>query len=144
MNADQVYVIGVDGGTESIRVGLFDLNGNLKASRHHPYQTYFTQSGWAEQDPEEWWQSLCVATNTLLSEIQIPPASIKGLALDATCCTVVFLDQQMKPLRKALLWMDVRASQEAKFIAESGHPALKYNGYGNVSAEWMPCKALWV
>jgi len=144
MNAGQVYIIGVDGGTESIRVGLFDLNGNLKASRQHPYQTYFTQSGWAEQDPEDWWQSLCVATNTLLSETQIPPASIKGLALDATCCTVVFLDQQMKPLRNAFLWMDVRASQEAKFIAESGHPALKYNGYGNVSAEWMPCKALWV
>jgi FGGY-family pentulose kinase len=40
--------------------------------------------------------------------------------------------------------MDVRASAQAQRIAETGHPALKYNGYGNVSAEWMPCKALWL
>ncbi len=50
----------------------------------------------------------------------------------------------MRPLRNALLWMDVRSSREAQFIAECGDPALKYNGYGNGSAEWMPCKALWI
>ena len=144
MNAAENYVIGIDGGTESIRVGLFNLNGRIVATSHEPYQTHFPQAGRAEQDPEQWWRSLCLATNRLLSENKIPPASIKGIALDATCCTVVFLDHEMKPLRRALLWMDVRAGQEAKFIAASGHPALKYNGFGNVSAEWMPCKALWV
>jgi ribulose kinase len=40
--------------------------------------------------------------------------------------------------------MDVRAADQARRIARKGHPALKYNGYGNVSAEWMPCKALWL
>ena len=144
MNAAEEYVIGIDGGTESIRVGLFDLNGNVVATAQEPYQTYFPHPGWAEQDPDDWWQSLCKATRRLLNETGIPPAAIKAAALDATCCTVVFLDRNMQPLRRALLWMDVRAGQEARFIADSGHPALKYNGFGNVSAEWMPCKALWV
>ncbi len=144
MYAGQNYVIGIDGGTESIRVGLFDLSGKIIATAHESYQTHFPQSGWAEQNPEDWWGSLCIATNKLLSETNIPATQIKGIALDATCCTVVFLDQYMKPLRNALLWMDVRASREAKFIADSGHAALKYNGFGNVSAEWMPCKALWI
>jgi ribulokinase len=40
--------------------------------------------------------------------------------------------------------MDVRSADQARRIAASGHRALKYNGYGNVSAEWMPCKALWI
>jgi hypothetical protein len=44
-----------------------------------------------------------------------------------------FFVQQMKSLRQALLWMDVRAS-EARSIASS-HPALKYNGFGNVSTD---------
>jgi FGGY-family pentulose kinase len=74
----------------------------------------------------------------------VDPNQIKGIGVDATCCTVVLLDENMDPLRNALLWMDVRAAREARFIAESGHPALKYNGYGNVSAEWMPCKVLWL
>ena len=144
MSSEGIYVIGVDGGTESIRVGLFDVDGNLKASCHCSYQTFFPQSGWAEQDPEQWWECLCTATKTLLHETRIPPERIKALALDATSCTVVFLDRHMKPLRNALLWMDVRANREAEFIAGSGHSALKYNGHGNVSPEWMPCKALWI
>lgn len=144
MSSEAVYVIGIDGGTESIRVGLFDVDGNLKASSQRSYPTVFPQSGWAEQDPEQWWECLCTATKTLLNEAQIPPERIKALALDATSCTVVFLDRQMKPIRNALLWMDVRANREAEFIAESGHSALKYNGHGNVSPEWMPCKALWI
>jgi FGGY-family pentulose kinase len=144
MSGEDVFVIGVDGGTESIRVGLFDLDGKLKAACHGSYPTSFPQPGWAEQDPEQWWECLCTATKTLLHESRIPPERIKALALDATCCTVVFLDRHMRPLRNALLWMDVRANREAEFIAESAHPALKYNGHGNVSPEWMPCKALWI
>jgi len=144
VSSEAVYVIGVDGGTESIRVGLFDIDGNLKVSSQRSYPTVFPQSGWAEQDPEQWWGCLCAATKTLLNEAQIPPERIKALALDATSCTVVFLDRQMKPIRNALLWMDVRANREAEFIAGSGHSALKYNGHGNVSPEWMPCKALWI
>ena len=144
MNTEEKFVIGIDGGTESIRVGLFDLEGKLILDRNQSYETYFPQSGWAEQDPAEWWQALCSAMNKLMKDSKVSPSSIKGIGLDATCCTVVFLDKHKKPLRKALLWMDVRSGQEAQSIAESGHSALKYNGYGNVSAEWMPCKALWV
>lgn len=138
------FVIGIDGGTESIRVGLFDLEGNILLAKSRPYPTEFPRSGWAEQDPEDWWKALCEAMSDLLGESRVAPEAIEGIGVDATCCTVLFLDRRMNPLRKALLWMDVRAGREAHFIAASGHPALKYNGYGNVSAEWMPCKALWV
>lgn len=64
--------------------------------------------------------------------------------MDGTSCTVVFADEQGNPLRRALIWMDARASEEAKLIAAANDPALKYNGWSNVSPEWMPCKALWV
>lgn len=140
----EAYVLGIDGGTESIRAGLFDLEGTLVAARQKAYKTNFPQSGWAEQNPEDWWKALCAAVSDLLRATEIPADTVKGLALDATCCTVVFLDGAMRPLRNALLWMDVRAAREAQEIAETGHAALKYNGFGNVSAEWMPCKALWV
>ena len=144
MKTEENYIIGIDGGTESIRVGLFDLEGKLILARNQSYKTYFPQSGWAEQDPAEWWQALCTATNKLMNDSAVSPSNIKGIGVDATSCTVVFLDRHKRPLRKALLWMDVRSDQEARFIAECGHSALKYNGHGNVSAEWMPCKALWV
>ena len=49
-------------------------------------------------------------------------------------------------LRPAIMWMDVRASDQARRIGESSDPARKYNagGKGPVSAEWLPSKLLWL
>ena len=55
---EEYYIIGINGGTESIRVGLFDLKGKLILVRSQSYRTYFPQSGWAKQNPDEWWQAL--------------------------------------------------------------------------------------
>ncbi len=50
------YVIGVDGGTESLRAGVFDLQGKPVAMASFSYQTSFVKPSWAEQDPSHWWQ----------------------------------------------------------------------------------------
>jgi len=42
------YVIGIDGGTEAVKAGLFDLQGNLIAAGSRAYKTYFPRPGWAE------------------------------------------------------------------------------------------------
>ncbi|MEC7843079.1 MAG: FGGY family carbohydrate kinase, partial [Candidatus Latescibacterota bacterium] len=44
-------VIGVDGGTESLRVAVFDLEGHPMAFASTAYETRFPHPGWAEQDP---------------------------------------------------------------------------------------------
>lgn len=44
-----LYVVGVDGGTEGIRAGVFDLEGNALAFASTSYSTIFPQPGWAEQ-----------------------------------------------------------------------------------------------
>ena len=52
------YVIGVDGGTESLRAFVFDLEGRPLAYHATPYETKFPQPSWAEQNPEDWWRAL--------------------------------------------------------------------------------------
>jgi len=52
------------------------------------------------------------------------------------------LDKYDRVLRPAIIWMDIRAADQARRVAETGDAALKYNGFAKVSAEWMPCKAL--
>ncbi|MFN8493096.1 MAG: FGGY family carbohydrate kinase [Caldilineaceae bacterium] len=137
------YVIGIDGGTEAIKAGLFDLQGNLIASGSRTYQTYFPRPGWAEQDPDEWWTSLVGAVRACLQAAQVNPTEIIGISADATCCTMVPMKADGTVLRRALLWMDVRASEQAKRIFASEHAALCYC-LGGVSAEWMPGKMLWL
>lgn len=144
MQCTSALALGIDVGTEGVRVGLFDMNGDPLVLRTKNYSTCWPYPGWAEQHPDDWWQALqaCVAETVAASKIDT--TRIIGIGLDATSCTVVSLDQRMRPLRPAILWMDMRASDQAGRIAQCDHPALKYNGFGAVSAEWMPCKALWL
>jgi ribulose kinase len=138
------YVLGIDYGTESVRVGIFDLEGTPVVFAAEAYSLKHPHSGWAEQDPDEWWSCLVKATRRALDEGNVASEEIAGLSVDATTCTVVALDRQERILRPAIMWMDVRAVDQAVRVQETEDPALKYNGFARVSAEWMPSKALWL
>jgi FGGY-family pentulose kinase len=138
------YVLGIDIGTGGARVGVFDLKGNPVVFCSEKITLYTPASGRAEQDANEWWSALCKASKRAIKESGIAPEDIRGMSLDTTCCTVLLSGDDMVPMRNAIMWMDVRASEQAKRIYESGHDALKYNGYGMVSAECLPAKALWL
>ena len=140
------YVLGIDGGTESLRVRVFDLEGRSPGAASAPYETSFLPGARAEQNPDDWWAALGVAVKAALAASRVDPAGIKAMALATTCCTVAALDRDGRPVRPALLWMDVRAAQEADDVLATGDPALRVNGAGQgpVSAEWMIPKALWL
>ena len=138
------YLMGIDGGTESVRVGIFDREGTPVAFASRTYTLKHPRPGWAEQDPDEWWSSLVAAFREMMSKSGIAPNEIAGLSIGNTTCTVVALDKYDRVLRPAIIWMDVRAADQARRVAQTGDGALKYNGFAKVSAEWMPCKALWL
>jgi len=140
------YVIGVDGGTESIRAFVFDLDGGPIASVATPYRTEFPNPSWAEQNPEDWWRCMGQSVKGAVAKAGISPADILSICVDTTCCSVVALDAAGNPLRPCMIWMDVRSAKEADEVAATGDPNLRVNGggAGPVSAEWMIPKALWM
>ncbi|WP_419729617.1 FGGY-family carbohydrate kinase [Lichenicola sp.] len=140
------YVIGIDGGTESVRATVFDLSGRRVASAAAPYATQFSSGARAEQDPETWWSALGVAVRRSVEEAGVGVYDIDALCATTTCCTVVALDEAARPLRPAIIWMDVRAGNEANAVLATADAALCINGAGAgpVSAEWMIPKALWL
>jgi ribulokinase len=141
-----VYVIGIDGGTESLRAGVFDMQGRPLAFAATAYQTEFPHPAWAEQNPADWWSAAGASVRKAVAEAGIGIDSIVGLSVDTTCCSVVALDEKGDALRPALIWMDVRSSKECDLVLATGDAALKVNsnGAGPVSAEWMIPKALWI
>ncbi len=140
------FVVGIDGGTESLRATLFDLGGRRIASASSAYPTRFAPGARAEQDPEDWWTALGRAVRQVVSESGVAAHEVAALCATTTCCSVVALDAAARPLRPAIIWMDVRAGQEADAVLATGDPALAVNGdgHGPVSAEWMIPKALWL
>jgi FGGY-family pentulose kinase len=137
------YVIGVDIGTQSLRAGLFDLEGHpvVFATREYPVQ--HPRPGWAEQEPRRWWDALLSAVGECVETSGVDPAEILALSLDNASCTVVAVDDQGEPLRPALLWMDVRAHEQAERVTATGDFILRF--VGNIeSPEWMIPKAMWI
>ena len=148
-------VIGVDGGTESIRACCFDaIDGTIVGeSCASSYPTHHPQPGWAEQHPLDWYEKLGASVRGAIQSLtkgneEGDDYEICAICMDTTCCSVVFLDDANEPLRPSLLWMDARSAPQTQEIMTKcrGDPALAVNsgGEGPLSAEWMTPKSLWV
>jgi FGGY-family pentulose kinase len=141
---DGPYLLGIDFGTGGARVGIFDPEGAPLVFSEREYTLEHPRPGWAEQDPDEWWSCLVAAVKGAMEESSISPEDIVGISVDAMSSTVLAMGENDRHLRPAIMWMDVRSSEQADRIAGTNNNALKYNGYGAVSAEWGLPKALWI
>lgn len=112
------YILTIDNGTQSVRALLFDLQGQLMAKGKVEIEPYFSkQPGWAEQDPEYYWQCAGEACKALWAETDISPQSVIGVGLTTQRGTMINLDQDGKPLRPAIIWLDQRQAEIEKPIS---------------------------
>lgn len=135
--------LGIDVGTQSVRVGLFDTQGKNHGLAVEPITTTYPQPGWAEQNASEIWSITGTAMRSLLGSANVSVDDIAGIGLDFTACTVIACNDAGQPLHPILLWMDQRSFREAEEISASNHPILRFVS-GAVSPEWMLPKALWL
>jgi FGGY-family pentulose kinase len=142
--AEGPYLLGIDFGTGGCRAGIFDRKGEPVAFEAVEFSTTHPRPAWAEQDPDQWESALIGSVKGALEKSGVSAEEIAGIGTDSTAATVVAMDENGRHLRPAILWMDVRASDQARRIQETGDPALKYNGFGAVSAEWGLPKAMWL
>jgi ribulokinase len=141
---DHSYFIGVDVGTQGVRVGISDENGSMRTVHESLYKTSYPRFGWAEQHPDDWWNGFIAALSKCLSDVPVQVrTAIRTLGVCGTSSTVLAIDSQGNPLGDALLWMDSRATEETAAINATKDEVLKYCG-GEVSVEWMIPKTLWI
>lgn len=145
-------VIAVDVGTASVRAGLFTARGELLARRTRPITLARPAAERAEQDSEEIWRAVCEAVREARETAGVAPTDVRGLAFDATSCTLVFLDAANRPVSisesgekrwNVLVWMDHRALAEAERCTATGHEVLRHVG-GVMSPEMAVPKLMWV
>ncbi len=140
------FLLGIDYGTESCRAAIIDAVGTPLAFASTPYTTSFPQSGWAEQRVEDWERALVRSTRRAVEEAGIDPAQIAGIGYDATSLTFVALDENDRPLRPAMMWMDVRATEQVARVPAT-LDSMKNPGRVRTiaaSAEMFPFKAAWL
>ncbi|MEM6740631.1 MAG: FGGY family carbohydrate kinase, partial [Pseudomonadota bacterium] len=83
------YMLTADGGTESLRARVYDLDGTCLASHAEPYDTAFSAGARAEQNPADWWTNFMTASRAAIAQSGVDPAAIDAIAYATTSCTVV-------------------------------------------------------
>ncbi|GGH76244.1 xylulokinase [Pullulanibacillus pueri] len=112
------YVLGVDLGTSAVKVLLVDQKGKVTAECSRDYPLYHEGPGYSEQDPDDWVRETKVALTDLVKQSGVLPDQIKGLSFSGQMHGLILLDEQMQPLRRAILWNDTRTSEECREIEE--------------------------
>ncbi|MCK4767071.1 MAG: FGGY-family carbohydrate kinase [Desulfobacula sp.] len=109
---EQKTILAVDCGTQSLRTILFSQKGEVLARIQIEYEPYFCKHpGWAEQDPELYWNSLIKACHKLKQLSSKLFESIAGVGVTTQRASMVNVDEKGVPLRPAIIWLDQRRSK---------------------------------
>jgi xylulokinase len=110
--------IGIDLGSSRVKLIALDEEGNALGVTLASYATESRAPGYAEQNPDRWWDALRLAMSELLSRPALRGAVVAGIGMTGQMHGAVFLDESGSPLRPALMWSDARAEAETAEIEE--------------------------
>lgn len=109
-------LLGIDVGTGGSRAVLINGSGDILATEtveHVPFAS--PQTGWGEQDPNDWWRASAAAIRAVLAH-DSRPDEIAGIGLSGQMHGSVLLDSDDKVLRPALIWCDQRTDAQCKSL----------------------------
>ncbi len=143
-----MFLIGYDIGSSSVKAALLDVaSGKCLATATSPAQEMpmqAPQAGWAEQDPERWWQEVQHATHLLQQQHPFDGKAVAGIGIAYQMHGLVCVDKEQRVLRPSIIWCDSRAVNIGnKAFAQLGHEyCLEHllNSPGNFTAS----KLRWV
>ncbi len=107
-------LLGIDIGTSACKVAVFDLQGIVIAQSTKDYKVYYPAPGFVEQDPDEWWESVCAAIKECILKARINANQIAGIGIDGQSWSAIPIDKEGKVLHNTPIWMDTRAADICK------------------------------
>jgi xylulokinase len=110
-----MLLLGIDLGSSSVKASVIDgESGECLASAFHPkdeMKIIALKPGWAEQDPETWWENLRVVIADCNIQLGQKKKNIGAIGISYQMHGLVTLDKNMKVLRHSIIWCDGRAVQ---------------------------------
>ncbi len=139
-------LLGIDVGTGGTRAVVVDESGSVVAAataEHAPFAS--PQTGWAEQDPGDWWRAAAAAVREVLAQPGVSSDQIACIGFSGQMHGAVLLDKDYEVLRPALIWCDQRTDRQCRAITERVGAArlIELTSNPALTAFTLP-KLLWV
>ena len=146
-NMENPLVLTIDFGTQSVRVGLVNKQGEIEALERVKYEpAYFSpKPGYAEQDPEFYFKHLCTCTNNIVKNNKDKMERVIGISMAFFRDSVVPVDKEGKPLRPAILWLDERRAEDKNKLPALNRAIFKLIGMGpTIELNRKRSMAVWI
>ncbi|MFA3782421.1 FGGY-family carbohydrate kinase [Melioribacteraceae bacterium 4301-Me] len=105
------YIIAHDMGTSADKAIIISVKGEIIDIAKKQYPLHNLKPGYAEQDPNEWWEAVCETTRSVIKKTAINPKDIVGMTFSTQTQCLVPVDKNGNPLRNAFSWLDGRSAE---------------------------------
>ncbi len=110
------YLLGIDLGTSSLKTIVLSCNGQILASHAIDYQFDSPVPGYAEQDPEVWWNACVETIRISVGKSGVDPADIRAAGFSGQMHGVVMLDKDYRVIRPSILHCDARSGAQVEYL----------------------------
>ena len=136
-------LLGIDYGTGGCKVTAIGEDGSFAGEASVEYTTYHDHPGWSEQEPHDWWSSLCEALKKLAAK-GVDLKSIAACALDGSTHNAVLLDADYRPVRRTIMWTDQRATAECEALKAGWGEKIFSTCYQMPAPTWTLPQMMWL
>jgi len=138
-------LIGIDLGTSSVKTALIDTDTlTVLADASQEYSVTHPKLGYAEQDPDDWWQAV---VNTVREVVeQFPEREIVGIGLDGQMHGTVCMNKKGEWVHPAIIWADTRTVSQVQRLTETiqADPDAFRHVSGLPAAGFMAVSLMWL
>ncbi len=107
------YLLGFDVGSSSVKASLVNADtGKCVATAFYPEKEapiMAVKAGWAEQDPQMWWDNAKLSLKKIMADAQVKGDDIKAIGISYQMHGLVCVDKNLQALRPSIIWCDSRA-----------------------------------
>ncbi|MDF2374564.1 MAG: xylulokinase [Rhizobiaceae bacterium] len=144
MSNESGALIGIDLGAGSLKVSVVARDGRFIASASMSVDTSSPEQGWSEQDPHQWWSSLCGAVPKALREARLTAKDIAAVSISAGAHTCVLVDEQDQVIRPAIMWNDQRSLAECDLLRAEAGSMIGSTAGNQITPTWTLPQLYWL
>ena len=138
------YLLGIDIGTSSCKTIVIDTDGRVIDSARYSYEISCPQYGWAEQNPEDWYQAFRQGLAEIFDKHPEIPKQISAIGVTGQMIGLTLLDQAARVIRPAIIWMDQRCLPQVEYLKERFEEPINRIALNPINMTYTLPKILWV